>query len=130
MVKFIARIYIPTMETNLKKKIGMRVKAARMQRGMTQPQLAEIIGKGFETISNIERGKTAPNFNTLLDISEAVGIPMREFFDDIESEEPTSEERRELMVQAQILADQMDTATLNLWLKLGTVMQKDAQNDE
>jgi len=130
MVKFIARIYIPTMETNLKKKIGMRVKAARMQRGMTQPQLAEIIGKGFETISNIERGKTAPNFNTLLDISEAVGIPMREFFDDIESEEPTSEERRELMVQAQILADQLDTATLNLWLKLGTVMLEDAQKTD
>ena len=130
MVKKISRLYIPTMTKHLKQKIGMRVKAARMQRGMTQPQLAEIIGKNFETISNIERGKTAPNFSTLLDISVALGVAMREFFDEIESLDGDDNSKRELIVQSQVLASQMESETLNLWLKLGEVMQKEANAQE
>ena len=125
MVKQISRLYIPAMSKDMKQKIGVRVKAARMQRGISQPQLGEIINKSFETISNIERGKTAPNFSTLLDISVALGVPMREFFDDIEGGEPTDEAKRELIVQSQVLATQMDTPTLNLWLKLGVVMHEE-----
>lgn len=128
MVKFQTRIYISGMETNLKQKIGLRVKAARTQKGMTQPQLAEIIDKGFETVSNIERGKTAPNFNTLLDISVALDVPMREFFDDIEHSGSVDDAKGQLMVQAQVLGGQMDAATLQLWLKLGEVLQDESSD--
>jgi transcriptional regulator with XRE-family HTH domain len=43
----------------------LSLKAVRQQQGMTQAALAEAIDKSFETISNIERGKTAPGFATL-----------------------------------------------------------------
>ena len=66
---------------DLKQEIGSRVKAARKMRGMTQAALAEAIDMSFETVSNLERGKTAPNFNTLSDIATALGVELKFFFD-------------------------------------------------
>ena len=50
-------------------------------RGMTQAALAEAIDMSFETVSNLERGKTAPNFSTLSDIANALNVEMKFFFD-------------------------------------------------
>ena len=69
------------MVTDLKREIGIRVKSARKARGMTQIDLAEAIEKSFETVSNIERGKTAPNFVTLQDMGQALGVELKYFFD-------------------------------------------------
>lgn len=66
---------------DLKQEIGSRVKAARKMRGMTQAALAEAIDMSFETVSNLERGKTAPNFNTLSDIATALDVELKFFFD-------------------------------------------------
>ena len=66
---------------DLKQEIGSRVKAARKMRGMTQAALAEAIDMSFETVSNLERGKTAPNFNTLSDIANALDVELKFFFD-------------------------------------------------
>ncbi|PCI02595.1 MAG: hypothetical protein COB78_12740 [Hyphomicrobiales bacterium] len=128
MVKPYGRNYVSGMEHNLKQKIGLRVKAARAQKGMTQPQLAEVINKAFETVSNIERGKTAPNFQTLLDISVALGVPMRNFFDGVENSEPENK-RQELVIQSQVLAGQMDELTLALWQKLGEVLLEEQSKE-
>ena len=66
---------------DVKREIGSRVKAARKMRGMTQAALAEAIDMSFETVSNLERGKTAPNFNTLSDIATALDVELKFFFD-------------------------------------------------
>ncbi|MGX9355001.1 helix-turn-helix domain-containing protein [Roseobacteraceae bacterium S113] len=65
----------------MKKEIGIRVKSARNARGLTQIDLADTIDKSFETISNIERGKTAPNFTTLQEIADALRVELKYFFD-------------------------------------------------
>ena len=111
------------MSTQLKHKIGLRVKAARTQKGLTQAQLAEAIDKAFETISNIERGKTAPSFLTLADIADVLGLPMREFFDveDID----VSDARQRLLMQVNTLVSQLDDRQLGLLVKLGNVLQED-----
>lgn len=111
------------MSDQLKRNIGLRVKAARTQKGLTQPQLAEAIEKAFETISNIERGKTAPNFSTLADIAAVLGLPMREFFDVEDAD--VSEPRQRLLMQVNTLVSQLDDRQLNLLLKLGKVLQED-----
>ncbi len=111
------------MSDQLKRNIGLRVKAARTQKGLTQPQLAEAIDKAFETISNIERGKTAPNFSTLVDIANVLGLPMRDFFD-VEDVDVT-DARQRLLMQVNSLISDMDDRQLNLLLKLGTVLQED-----
>ncbi|MBM1322603.1 helix-turn-helix transcriptional regulator [Sulfitobacter mediterraneus] len=107
----------------MKQNIGLRVKTARTQKGLTQAQLAEAIDKAFETISNIERGKTAPNFSTLADIANVLGLPMREFFDVDEAD--VSDARQRLLMQVNTLVSQMDDRQLNLLLKLGQVLQEE-----
>ena len=114
------------MSKQLKQNIGLRVKAARRQKGLTQAQLAEAIDKAFETISNIERGKTAPNFSTLHDIANVLGLPMREFFD--VDEENLTDARQHLLMQLNTMISQMDDRQLNLLLKLGQVLQEDVES--
>jgi len=111
------------MNDQVKRNIGLRVKAARTQKGLTQAQLAEAIDKAFETISNIERGKTAPNFSTLADIADVLGLPMREFFD-VDHEDVT-DDRQRLLMQVNTLVSQLDDRQLGLLVKLGNVLKED-----
>lgn len=63
------------MQTNqLALKIGIRVKAIRIQRGLTQEQLAEKIGVSWSAISNLERGRHIVSIERLLDISAALDV--------------------------------------------------------
>ncbi len=111
------------MSNELKRNIGLRVKTARLQKGLTQAQLAEAIDKAFETISNIERGKTAPNFSTLADISDALGLPMREFFE-LENQD-VSGQRQKLLMRLNTMVAEMDDRQLTLLIKLGQVLQEE-----
>lgn len=90
---------------------------------MTQAQLAEAIGKTFEAISNLERGKTAPSFGTLADIAAVVGLPMREFFELEEGD--LTDARQKLLLQLNTLTAQLDDQQLNLLFKLGRVLGED-----
>ena len=63
------------MQTNqLALKIGIRVKAIRIQRRLTQEQLAEKIGVSWSAISNLERGRHIVSIERLLDISVALDV--------------------------------------------------------
>ncbi|MEP0941988.1 MAG: helix-turn-helix transcriptional regulator [Rhizobiaceae bacterium] len=120
------------MAQNLKQNIGSRVKLARKQKGMTQAELAAAIDKAFETVSNIERGKTAPNFLTLWDISLVVGVPMRDFFDmEQEGTDGTlvSAKRQELLLKMHHTVEQLDDNALALWVKLGQTLAEHSDED-
>ena len=64
----------------LRRQVGAMVRHHRERAGLTQGEVAEKINKALETISSIERGKSAPSFETLSDLSEALGVSVREFF--------------------------------------------------
>lgn len=64
----------------LRRQVGALVRHHRERAGLTQTDLAERINKSLETISGVERGKTAPSFDTLSDLSVALGVPVRDFF--------------------------------------------------
>lgn len=121
------------MVQNLKQNIGSRVKLARKQKGMTQAELAAAIDKAFETISNIERGKTAPNFLTLWDISHVVGVPMKDFFDmgeeGLGNSNSVSAARQESLMKLRHLTDQLDDDRLVLLVKLGNALARH-ENEE
>ena len=53
--------------------IGNRIRAVRMEKKMTQAQLAEAVGVGVTHISHIETGNTIPSLQTLLDIINVLG---------------------------------------------------------
>lgn len=111
------------MVYDLKQKIGLRVKAARTQKGLTQAQLAEAIDKAFETVSNIERGKTAPSFATLADIANVLGLPMRDFFD-MEGADLT-DDRQRLILRLNTMVVRLDDQQLSLLIRLGEVLHEE-----
>lgn len=54
------------------KKLGIRIKAARESKKLTQEQLAEITGLTNNYISNIERTHSKPSIETLIKICNAL----------------------------------------------------------
>ncbi|OPZ76812.1 MAG: anaerobic benzoate catabolism transcriptional regulator [Alphaproteobacteria bacterium ADurb.Bin438] len=69
------------MKINMKQSIGLRIKATRQIRKMTQEKLAEKCGISTESISNIERGVNFPAFETLGSIAMALSCPMTDLID-------------------------------------------------
>jgi transcriptional regulator with XRE-family HTH domain len=70
------------MKRDLKRQIGRQIAKARLGRGYTQERLAELTGRSVEAISNLERGKSFPSVETLEGLSQSLGVPLRELFDD------------------------------------------------
>ena len=62
--------------------IGNRIRRLRLQRGLTQEELADRceLSKGF--ISLLERDLTSPSIATLVDILESLGTDLKTFFGD------------------------------------------------
>ncbi len=59
----------------------MNLKSLRLKANFTQEQLANEIGVEISQISRIERGLIATSVVTFYDISIALNIPLRAFFD-------------------------------------------------
>lgn len=62
--------------------IGTKIKALRIQKGLTQEELGERtdLSKGF--ISQLERDLNSPSIESLFAILEVLGTSPKEFFDD------------------------------------------------
>lgn len=67
--------------------IGNRLKELRIQKGLTQEELADRceLSKGF--ISQLERDLTSPSIATLVDILQCLGTDLQEFFSETLQEE-------------------------------------------
>lgn len=68
-------------------KIGNKLKELRIQKGLTQEELADRceLSKGF--ISQLERDLTSPSIATLVDILQCLGTDLQEFFHENPQEE-------------------------------------------
>ena len=66
--------------------IGNKLKELRIQKGLTQEELADRseLSKGF--ISQLERNLTSPSIATLVDILQCLGTDLKDFFNE-ETEE-------------------------------------------
>lgn len=56
------------------KQLGRRIKEARVAKGLTQEQLAEIAGISPTHVSVLERGLKAPGLNTFVAITNALDV--------------------------------------------------------
>lgn len=57
-----------------------RLKIYRIAQGLTQEQLAEIVGVRRETIMRLEKAQYNPSLKLAIDISRAVKAPIEEIF--------------------------------------------------
>jgi len=64
----------------LRKKFGLRLRDIRVQRRMTQEQFAEALDISVDFLSLVERGISAPSFETLDKISRRLRIPVAALF--------------------------------------------------
>lgn len=61
--------------------LGRNIYSFQKQKGLSQNQLAEIIGISREHLAKIETAKRRVSLGLLIDISEALDTPVRDFFD-------------------------------------------------
>ncbi|TWB45490.1 helix-turn-helix domain-containing protein [Nitrospirillum pindoramense] len=124
MVDAQTRLDNPGRIMNLKMHIGLRVKAARQQAGLTQEALAETVGKATETISNIERGFALTGLDTLQRISEAVGSPMTYFFEGVGEGREASQRRLEKELQLLTEAQALEEKDLDVVISLSKLLNE------
>jgi len=60
--------------------LGSRIASIRKKRDLNQAELAELVNTANETISRIERGFSIPSVKTLEKFSQALQVPIKEFF--------------------------------------------------
>jgi transcriptional regulator with XRE-family HTH domain len=102
------------MTINLKQTIGIQVRTARNRQDLTQEQLAEKIDMTVETVSNIERGRTLPEMETLDRLSRSLEIPLREFFGDEREFKDASHNRVKTEMKIREIARHLSDADLDV----------------
>lgn len=59
----------------------------REKKGMSQEQLASVVGVSRQALSAIERGITKPSIDTAKKLAEALDLKWSDFFEEAESTE-------------------------------------------
>ena len=68
----------------INKKIGLKIKQMRKRWGLSQIELAEKIGISFQQIQKYEKGSTRISVMRLQQISDALDVNIRAFFEEEE----------------------------------------------
>jgi putative transcriptional regulator len=58
--------------------LGLRVKEIRLQKGLTQTELANKIGKDHPSINKLENGKVNPSYIFLCEVADGLDISVKE----------------------------------------------------
>ena len=66
--------------SKVEEQFGALVRYHRKRAGLSQAQLAERIDRQTNAVQRLENGETTPTFDTLERLSEALDVPIREFF--------------------------------------------------
>lgn len=59
--------------------LGSKVREIRLSKGMTQTELAHLIGKDHPSINKLENGKVNPSFIFLTEVAEGLGVELKDF---------------------------------------------------
>ncbi len=62
--------------------IGKRIKRLRLDRKLTQQELADIAGITKSYLSKIENSDSSPPVSTLINLAKAIGVQLDDFFND------------------------------------------------
>lgn len=65
------------------RKIGQKVRSRRLEIGMSQEKLAELIGVTFQQVQKYEKGVNRIAASRLFDISLALDLPVSRFFENL-----------------------------------------------
>jgi transcriptional regulator with XRE-family HTH domain len=86
-----------------KTRIGIQIRELRKAKGLTQDDLAALVDRSTEAISNLERGISLVGIDTLERLSAKLGVPIRDFFEHA-GQPHLSSRRAELLARLQATA--------------------------
>lgn len=69
------------MVTNIYENLGKNIKKYRKAKKLTQQKLAEKTGIGLNFLGKIEVAYAKPSFETIIKLSQALEISLKELFD-------------------------------------------------
>ena len=101
----------------LKSHIGQRLKLARKRAGLTQADLAELMQKSVETLSNLERGNALTSLETLSQLALSLNVPL-DFFIGGYTEADGASRRETALARIQLEARELTDDELELALRL------------
>jgi transcriptional regulator with XRE-family HTH domain len=101
---------------DIRTRVGLRVRAARKERGLSQGELSAKLDRSVDAVSAIERGISLPNLDTLEGLARVLGVPLRDFFDfDEQGDSPKQEKAvSELLMMARGMSDRQLALALDL----------------
>ncbi len=70
-------------ELNIEQIVGQRIQKIRRAKGLTQQQLAEMVGISTNYLSDVERGKSSARIDKLVAIINALGCSADDVFADV-----------------------------------------------
>ena len=65
------------------RKVGQRVRSRRLEIGMSQERLADLLGVTFQQVQKYEKGVNRIAVSRLWDISTALDLPVSRFFEGV-----------------------------------------------
>ena len=107
-------------------KIGQRIQKYRLQRNLTQEQLAEAINVSQKHLSRIENGYHNPRFDMVIQIANALNVPVDVFARDVPDDDVD-------VFLADIRSDveSMNSSRLKFLKKMiGLILEMDNQTDK
>ena len=104
------------MNDHIKSYLANQLRLFRRQAKLTQEELAAKINRTGEAISNIERSKSIPSVETLVDLSEMLSVPLRDFFPTGTLDDAISKNRMALEAEAATMLRGLTDAQLHVAL--------------
>ncbi|SBV99201.1 Transcriptional regulator [uncultured Alphaproteobacteria bacterium] len=94
---------------DIRSRVALRIRTIRKSRGLTQEDLAEMIERSVDAVSNIERGASLAGYDTLERLAAGLKVPVSAFFEDAE---PGSADRTAFMERMVDAGRVLDDKTL------------------
>lgn len=63
--------------TDIKHKVGQQIREAREKKGLSQTELAELMGVTRATVNGIEADRSSPTVNTLQKVANALSLSLK-----------------------------------------------------
>ncbi|MEM7625863.1 MAG: helix-turn-helix transcriptional regulator [Planctomycetota bacterium] len=112
----------------LDRKIGLRLRQARLRAGLTQNALAHCLGISFQQIQKYEKGLNRIPASRLIDLAPVLGVPPASLLPDAVATPPPNYDRSEHRA-ARIARNIEDPIIRRRWLDLGQSLAAKTQDE-
>jgi transcriptional regulator with XRE-family HTH domain len=106
------------------KHVAHQLRGARLAKGLTQEELASLLGMATESISHIERGVTVPGLKTIMAAATALDVALPDIFAGLADSRAMSVQRAENEAVLRRLARDLDDRKLALVVELAGSVER------